>query len=162
MSQINLQINFNPKVVAAALVVIGIATLAYKIPETKAQASPAPTGKFGCMLNTNPLAYLAERTDKYAFINQIGVLDFDTLSGNFSITNVLAFNTVRASNQNDEVSATYSIVPGPFAGAFTVSARSEGNSADYILIPVNSGNTLLIKSRIEGKEIPDAGVCQKI
>jgi hypothetical protein len=162
MSQINLQINFNPKLIAAMLVAIGIATLAYKIPETKAQASPALTGKFGCMLNTNPLAYLAERTGTYAFINQIGVVDFDTLTSNFSITNVLNFNTVRATNQNDEVTASYSIVPGPFAGAFTITARSEGNTADYILIPVNSGNTLLIKSRIEGKEIPDTGVCQRI
>jgi hypothetical protein len=159
MSQINLQINFNPKLMVAMLVVIGIATLVYKTPETKAQASTAITGKFGCIMNTNPVPYLTQRTNTYAFINQIGVVDFDARTINASISNVLAFNTAGTTNQNDEVSGVFTITSGPLSGAFTITSANGGS---YIVVPVNSANTLLIKSREEGSELPETGVCQRI
>jgi hypothetical protein len=159
MSQINLQINFNPKVVAAILVAIGMVTLLYKIPETKAQASPAITGKFGCIMNTNPVPYLTQKTNTYAFINQLSVVDFDSRTINSSISNVLAFNTAGTTNQNDEVSGAFTSTSGPISGAFTLTPALGGS---YIVVPVNSGNTLLIKSREEGNQIPETGVCQKI
>jgi hypothetical protein len=162
MSQINLQINFNPKLMVAMLVVIGIATLVYKTPETKAQASTAITGKFGCIMNTNPVPYLTQRTNTYAFINQMSVVDFDARTINASISNVLAFNTTRVVNQNDEVSAVFTTTPGPFAGSFIITSVNQEGNGTYIIVPVNSGNTILIKSREEGSELPETGVCQRI
>jgi hypothetical protein len=159
MSQINLQINFNPKVMVAAFIALGGIALVQKIPETKAQASSALTGKYGCIMNTNPLPYLTQRTDTYAFINQISVVDFDTRTINSSISNALAFNTLRTTNQNDEVTGAFTSSSGPFSGAFTIAPALGGS---YIAVPVNSGNTILIKSREEGNQIPETGVCQKI
>lgn len=158
MSQINLQINFNPKVVVSFLIVALIGALAYKIPETKAQSS-ALSGRYGCILNTNPLPYLTQRTNTYAFINQISVVDFDTGNINGTIANVLNFNTTRAVNGNDDVTGTFTISAGPYSGALTLNSNGGGI---YIVVPVNSGNTLLIKSKEEGTEIPETGVCQKI
>jgi hypothetical protein len=163
MSQINLQINFNPKVVAAILVAIGMATLLDKIPETKAQASPAITGKFGCILNTNPVPYLTQRTNTYAFINQMSVVDFDARTINGTISNVIGFNTMSAVNQNDEGSATFTISSGPFSGSYIITSVVPGGGiGTYITVPVNSGNTILIKSREEGNALPETGVCQRI
>jgi|LakMenEpi03Aug12_release.lakeMendotaPanAssembly.Ray.scaffolds.fasta_scaffold410747_2 hypothetical protein len=159
MAQLNLQINFNPKVVVAALLAIGAIALVPKIPETKAQASSAITGKYGCIMNTNPLPYLTQKTNTYAFINQISMMDFDARTINSSISNALAFNTAGTTNQNDEVSGAFTIASGPFSGAFTISPALGGS---YIVVPVNSANTLLIKSREEGNQIPETGVCQKI
>ena len=63
MSQINLQINFNPRVIVSLVIVALIGTLAYKIPETKAQSS-AITGKFGCVDNPNSLPYVTAFTGR--------------------------------------------------------------------------------------------------
>jgi hypothetical protein len=159
MAQFNLQVNFNPKVVVAALVAIGAIALVQKIPETKAQTSSALTGKYGCIMNTNPVPYLTQRTNTDAFINQISVMDFDARTINASISNVVNFNTTRVVNQNDEVSSAFTISSGPLSGAFTIAPALGGS---YIAIAVNSGNTILIKSREEGNQIPETGVCQKI
>jgi hypothetical protein len=118
MAQFNLQVNFNPKVVAAALVALGAIALVQKIPETKAQTSSALTGKFGCILNTNPVPYLTQKTGTYAFINQMSVVDFDARTLNGTISDVIGFNTMSAENQNDEGSATFTISAGPFSGSF--------------------------------------------
>lgn len=162
MSQINLQINFSPKVIAVMMVLIGIAAFAYKIPETKAQASPAITGKFGCIMNTNPVPYLTQRTNTYAFINQMSVVDFDARTINASISNVIGFNTMSAVNQNDEVEGRFTISSGAFSGSFIITSVGSEGSGTYIMVPVNSGNTILIKSREEGNVIPETGVCQRI
>ena len=158
MSQINLQINFNPRVIVSLVVVALIGTLAYKIPETKAQSS-AITGKFGCILNTNPLPYMTAKTNTTAFINQMSIIDFDTRTINATISNVLRFNSMTASNNNDEATASFSINSGPFSGAYTLSPSGGGM---YVLVPVNAGNTLLIKTKEDGAVIPETGVCQKI
>jgi hypothetical protein len=161
MSNINLNINFNPKVVIAILAVIGITTFAYKIPETKAQTSPALTGKYGCLGNSNAAPYMISKQGQEVWMNFIGIIDMDTRTANgtsSATSNFNAENTIQ--NNYVTTSATFTIVQGPFPGSYTVTYSS---GAIDTFVPVNSGNTILSKSVKTGPgTMTDTTVCQKI
>lgn len=151
--------NFNPKVVIALLIGVLIGALVvHKIPETKAQSS-ALTGKFACITNANGLPYLTASNNKTTFINSLGIVDFDAKTINSTITNVAAFNTNAASQQTDEVSSTFTVTSGPIPNTYTLIFPVGG---EYVFAPVNSGNTILIKTKETGAAIPETGVCQKL
>jgi hypothetical protein len=160
MSQINLQINFNPKVVIAILAVIGITTLAYKIPETKAQTSPALTGKYGCLGNSNAAPYMISKQGGDVYMNFIGIIDMDTRTANVTNSVTSNFNAANTTQSNDVVSNTFTMAQGPFPGSYTVTFSSGGIET---MVPVNSGNTILSKSVKTGPgTMTDTTVCQKI
>jgi hypothetical protein len=159
MSQINLQINFNPKVVVAAFLALGAIALVQKIPETKAQASSALTGKFACITNANALPFLTAKNNQTAFISSLAIIDFDTNASSSTITYVTRFNTNAASQQSDEVSGTFTVASGPITGTYTITFSVGGV---YVFAPVNSGNTALFKTKELGDAMPETGVCQKI
>lgn len=160
MSQINLQINLSPKLVAVMVVLIGIATFAYKIPETKAQASPTLTGKFGCVINSNATGFLQASGIGDAFTNTLGIFDFDlrTAVGISSVVDNFNRGTAALSNFNE--SSPISITTGPFAGSYTLTTSG---GVIYSLVPVNSSNTMLVSKANTGPGgLPETGVCQKI
>ena len=161
MSNVNLNINFNPKVVIAILVVIGVATFAYKIPETKAQVSPALTGKYGCLGNSNAAPYMISNQGNNVYMNFIGIIDMDTrtASGTASVTS--NFNAANTTQSNDVVSdMTFTMAQGPFPGSYTVTYSS--GAIDTVVL-VNSGNTILSKSVTTGPgTMTETSVCQKI
>ena len=160
MSQINLQINFNPKVVIAILAVIGITTLAYKIPETKEQTSPALTGKYGCLGNSNAAPYMISKQGGDVYMNFIGIIDMDTRTANVTNSVTSNFNAANTTQSNDVVSNTFTMAQGPFPGSYTVTFSSGGIET---MVPVNSGNTILSKSVKTGPgTMTDTTVCQKI
>ncbi len=158
MSQINFQINFNPKVVAFLALAALLGILAYKIPETKAQSS-AFTGKFACITNVNALPFLTAKNNQTAFISSLAIIDFDTKDVSSTITSVARFNTNTASQQSTEVSGTFTVTSGPITGAYTITFSVGGV---YVFAPVNSGNTFLFKTKEAGDALPETGVCQKI
>jgi hypothetical protein len=161
MSNVNLNINFNPKVVIAILAVIGITTLAYKIPETKAQTSPALTGKYGCLGNSNAAPYMLSKQGGDVWMNFIGIIDMDARTANATSSVVDNFNAAGTSQSNDVMSgATFTIAQGPFPGSFTATFSSGGIDT---WVPVNSGNTILSKSVKTGTgTITETSICQKI
>lgn len=161
MSNVNLNINFNPKVVIAILVVIGVATFAYKIPETKAQASPVLTGKYGCLGNSNAAPYMISKQGGDVYMNFIGILDMDTRTANATNSVTSNFNAANTTQSNDVLSdITFTMAQGPFPGSYTVTFSSGGIET---MVPVNSGNTILSKSVKTGPgTMTDTTVCQKI
>jgi hypothetical protein len=160
MSQVSLNINFNPKVVAALLVVALIIGLAYKIPESKAQ-STGITGKFGCVTNTNATPYLVSKVGQDAWMNNLAYLDFDTNSGSVTESVVSNFNSAGTSQRNIITSnITFTVATGPITGSSKVTFSGGGVIA---LMPVNSGNTLLwVAFQTGGDHMTNTGVCQKI
>ena len=160
MSQINLQINFNPKVVAALLITGLILGLAYKIPETKAQSSTL-TGKFGCISNTNTAPYLVAKAGQEAWVNGLSYVDFDakTISDISAVTT--NFNVTQTSQRNDITSnMSFIVTTGPITGSYTITLA---NGSLYTMMPVNSGNTLLsVTSKTGQDHMVDTGVCQRI
>jgi hypothetical protein len=164
MSNINLNISFNPKVVIAVLAIIGIAAYAYKIPETKAQASSTLTGKYGCVDNPNSLPYVTAFTGRpeATYLNNLYFLDFDnkTQSGieqvitNFNGSNPRPFRSFESGTISINVSS------GQIPGMINVT-----NSGGYNItfIAVNSGNTLLgIDTQVGNEGQPANSVCQKV
>jgi hypothetical protein len=161
MSNINLNINFNPKVVAAVLIVIGIATLAYKTPETKAQASPALTGKFGCIGNTNTVPYLVAKAGQEAWVSSISYFDFDARLGSNIAAVTTNFNASGTSQRNDiSTNISFTVSAGPITGSYTINFPW---GSSYTMMPVNSGNTLLsVSSKLGSDHMVDMSVCQRI
>ena len=159
MSQVSLNINLNPRVVAALLVVALLIGVAYKIPESRAQSSSI-SGKFGCITNTNSTGFLQAGNIGDAFTNTLGIFDFDLKTG-VGISSVTSnFNTNNASLRNFNESSSFTLVSGPFAGSYTLTFSAGGI---YTVIPVNSGNTLLVNFARTGPGIlPETGVCQRI
>jgi hypothetical protein len=166
MSQINLQINFNPKLMVAMLVVIGIAAYAYKIPETKAQASSTLTGKYGCVDNPNSLPFVTAFTGRpeTTYLNNVYILDFDTRTSSGFTTTIRNFNGSGGSYPVRDIT-------GPGTVAFTVSDTSTSgiikitNALSYntTYVIVNSGNTLLgTDTQVGTNGQPSNAVCQKV
>ena len=52
----------------------------------------------------------------------------------------------------------FTLVTGPVPGSYNLTFASENISPPFILLPVNSGNTILV----QGKNFKMTGVCQKI
>jgi hypothetical protein len=161
MSNINLNISFNPKVLIAILAVIGVATYAYKIPETKAQSSSAISGKFGCVSNTNATPYLESKTGQDAWMNNLAYLDFDARSGSVTESVLSNFNSMGTSQRNVITNnVSFTVTSGPITGSSKVTFLGGGEIA---LMPVNSGNTLLWISFQTGRDhMTNTGVCQRI
>lgn len=153
-------INFNLKVAVSLLIGVVIGALAaHKIPETKAQSSGL-SGKYGCISNSNSAPYLQKYTGFNFYMNSAGFFDFDTKKITASQSVASNFNTGGISLSNDDFTIDFTITSGPISGAYTMTI-SGGSS--LIVIPVNSGNTLLLKSITTGPgAIADTGMCQKI
>lgn len=160
MSQLNLQINFNSKVIAAVLIAVCAIALVNKIPETKAQSS-AITGKFGCVSNTNAAPYLIAKAGQDAWINNLAHLDFDTRVASVTESVVSNFNQSGTSQRNDvSNNVPFTLSTGPITGSTTLTFSAGGVVA---FIPVNSGNTLLWVAIKTGRDhMTNTGVCQKI
>jgi hypothetical protein len=163
MSNINLNISFNPKVVIAVLAIIGIAAYAYKIPETKAQASSTLTGKYGCVDNPNSLPYVTAFTGRpeTTYLNNVYILDFDTRTQSGFTTTIRNFNGANPVRD----------IEGPGTIPFSVSATPTPgmiqitNSLSYnvTFVIVNSGNTLLgTDTQVGTNGQPSNAVCQKV
>jgi hypothetical protein len=164
MSQLNLQINFNPKVIAAALIALGSIVLIQKIPETKAQSSNIAglTGKYGCLANSNATPYLKtkENFNGSVYMNNIGIIDFDSSRANATASIAVNFNSLNTNLSNDVVSTTFTLTAGPFTGSYTATFAAGGIDT---LVPVNSGNTILGKSSKTGTSaMTETYVCQKL
>ena len=157
----NLNINVNPKLVIAMMVLIGVAALAYKIPETKAQSSTVITGVFGCIENSNATPYLEAKKTQDAWMNRLAHMNFDTntISVMYSInTN---FNSNGTAQRNETGSTTFTVTTGPITGSYTVTYPATGGT--ITVMPVNSGNTLLyIDSKTGPDHMSNTGVCQRI
>lgn len=160
MSQINLQVNFNPKYIAILSIVALLGIFAFKIPETKAQSS-AITGKFGCVTNTNATPYLVSKAGQNAYINNLAYLDFDSRTGDVTESVLSNFNTSGTSQRNDiSTNITFTVTSGPITGSSKITFSGGGIIA---VIPVNSGNTLLwVSFQTGGDHMANTGVCQKI
>ncbi len=162
MPQLNLQINFNTKVIAAALIALGSIVLIQKIPETKAQSSNIAglTGKYGCLINTNATPYLKAYETGNVYMNNIGIIDFDSRTVNATASVASNFNSLNTSLSNDIFSTTFTLTAGPFTGSYTATFASGGIDT---FVPVNSGNTILGKSSKTGTgTITETYVCQKL
>jgi len=163
MSNINLNISFNPKVVIAVLAIIGIAAYAYKIPETKAQASSTLTGKYGCVNNPNSLPYVTAFTGRpeTTYLNGLYIVDFDSRTSSGLVNTINNFNganPVRSIETDDTIAFSVGATATP--GMIQIT-NSIGFNATFAI--VNSGNTLLgIDTQIGTNGQPSNVVCQKV
>jgi hypothetical protein len=164
MSNISLNINFNPKVIAL-LVVIGVATLVYKIPETKAQASSSLSGKYGCVDNPNSLPYVTAFTGRAetTYLNAVYVMDFDARTTSGFTTTINNFNGSYTSYPLRGIET--GSVPFSVGTTLTPGMIQITNSLSYnvTFVIVNSGNTLLGTDTQTGNNgQPSNVVCQKV
>jgi hypothetical protein len=161
MSNINLNINFNPKVVIAVLAIIGIVAYAYKIPETKAQASSALTGKYGCIDTPNSLPYVTAFTGRpeTTYLNAVFIVDFDARTGNGYQVTMTGFNG--ANPLRGVETETYPLTVTILSDYMIKITNSGGYNANLAI--VNSGNTLLgIDTKTGNSGQPSNVICQKV
>jgi hypothetical protein len=166
MSNINLNISFNPKVVIAVLAIIGIAAYAYKIPETKAQASSTLTGKYGCVDNPNSLPYVTAFTGRpeTTYLNGLYIVDFDSRTSS-GFTNTInnfngSYNGSYPARGIETGTISFSVGATATPGMIQITNSSGLNKTFAI---VNSGNTLLgIDTQIGTNGQPSNVVCQKV
>ena len=77
-------------------------------------------------------------------------------TGDSNYTPTAPSNVNYASQAYDSV--PFTIADGPVPGSYMLSFYSENISRPFFLLPVNSGNTILM----QGKDFKMTGVCQKI
>jgi hypothetical protein len=161
MSNVNLNINFNPKAVVAILSVIGIIALAYKMPVTKAQSSFVLTGKYGCVDNPNSLPYVTAFTGRPedTYLNSVYIVDFDARTANGYQVTMTGFNGANPLRgvETGTIRLTVTIL-----GDYMIKITNSGGFNANLAI-VNSGNTLLgidVKTGNSGQ--PSNVICQKV
>jgi len=162
------------KVVAIFILVVGT-YFAFTHDVKTAQATTNPsglTGQFGCLLNRNSLGY---QTNWQNSPNNVGVgvifyLDYATNTGKAQLTLVDSFNGNTPTTKTEKISTTFTetAVDGvtsvyKLVHAVTNSDGSDGGTAQFIGIVVNSGNTILMSQVQNGvTKAPYSGVCQKV
>jgi|GEM_PF-4468573 hypothetical protein len=128
------------------------------------------TATYGCVVNTNAAAFVVQRQNasnnatNFVQANTIEILNFSTNQWNALVAGSVYFGTASASTQVATVSGTAVETAGPFTGSYTETiTRSDGTAGPiYNIIPVNSGNTLLVQRvSVSTTELPETGVCQK-
>lgn len=160
MSNINLSINFNPKAIAL-LAIIGVATLVYKIPETKAQASSSLTGKYGCVDNPNSLPYVTAFTGRpeTTYFNAVYIIDFDARTQSGFTTTINNFNGPSPLRGIENNTVSFSVGTTLTPGMIQIT-NAVGYNVTFAI--VNSGNTLLGTDTQTGNSgQPSNVVCQK-
>jgi len=154
------------KIASVSLIAITVAIGTFgilKVSETKAATSLS--GSCGMVSNLqNTFAIFGPNLSPRT-VDVMAVIDFDskkiwmnltkaTVDANYSTTS--PSNVTYTSESFDPIDFT--IVTGPVPGSYNLTFASENISPPFILLPVNSGNTILV----QGKNFKMTGVCQKI
>ena len=151
--------------VSLILMVAAIGTIGIlKVSETKA-ATSSLSGACGMVSNLQHTFTIFGLSMSPRTVDAMAVIDFDskkiwmnltraTVDANYSTTS--PSNVTYTSQSLDPIDFT--IVTGPVPGSYNLTFASENISPPIILLPVNSGNTILV----QGKNFKMTGVCQKI
>jgi hypothetical protein len=160
------------KVVALFVLVVGT-YFAFTHDVKTAQATTnvsGLTGQYGCMLNRNGSGYGVLWQNDGVWTNMISYMDYSnnttknlaTETDHYNTTNVSSstqkFTTTFTETAVSEVTSTYKTVH-----SITNGDGSNGGTATFIGIVVNSGNTILMTQTEDGQaKATWSGVCQKI
>jgi hypothetical protein len=144
--------------ITAAIGTFGI----LKVSETKAATSLS--GTCGFVINLQNTFTVIGPSVPFT-VDAMAVIDFDSNKIWFNLTKATGdsnYSPTAPSNVN-YASQAYDSVPfkldaGPVPGSYMLSFYSENISLPFFLLPVNSGNTILM----QGKDFKMTGVCQKI
>jgi hypothetical protein len=169
----NFNFSLDRKVVAAFILVVGTYfAFTHDVKPANATSNPSGlTSQFGCMMNRNGSGYGALwQGHNGTWTNMISYIDFsnNTSKGlanqtdNYNTTSVTTstklFSTTFTETAVTGVTNTYKTVH-----SVTNPDGSDGGTATFIGILVNSGNTILMTQTEDGQaKATWSGVCQKI
>jgi hypothetical protein len=160
------------KVVALFILVVGTYfAFTHDVKTVQATTNPSGlTGQFGCMMTRNGSGYGALWQGHGTWTNMISYMDYSnnttkdlaTQTDNYNTTSVTTstqqFTTTFTETAVSGVTATYKTVHNVTNGD-----GSNGGTATFIGIVVNSGNTILMTQTEDGQaKATWSGVCQKI
>lgn len=93
-------------------------------------------------------------------VNVLAVLDFNTSTISFNVTQVTIGNP--NSYGTSETSTSFTTVAGPLPNSYTITFTPPSSTAINLnLLPVNSGNTILVQGTASGASAL-VGVCQAL
>ena len=154
------------KIASVSLIAITVAigTLGIlKVSETKAATSLS--GSCGMVVNLQHTFTIFGPNLSPLTVDAMAVVNFDSnkiymnltkATGDNNYLPTAPSNVTYTSQSLDPIDFT--IVTGPVPGSYNLTFASENISPPIILLPVNSGNTILV----QGKNFKMTGVCQKI
>lgn len=131
-----------------------------------AQAQTTLSGTYGCVYNSNFSGFNVYQNGHSSHISSIVTFTFDasTRTGTFSGISTMVKNYDLPTVYNEIKTTTGAVTyeaNNPSAGIYKATDFALGLQGIYYLIPVNSGNTLLIVRTPSAQPIEN-GVCQKI
>jgi hypothetical protein len=140
---------------------------------TFSQASTALTGQYGCLLNKNFGGYNTNNNSSTGFTGSNHLMYFDFNAGTFALNVVGVTNwglsgisTKAMALTSATVSVSVGPIPNTYAALVSIAANGTSNLITYVLMPTNSGNTLLLQetptTSINTNGEPSTGVCNKI
>ncbi len=161
------------KVVALFVLVVGT-YFAFTHDVKTAQATTnvsGLTGQFGCMMNRNGSGYGALwQGHNGTWTNMIVYVDYSNNTTKGMATQTDNYNTTSVTTSTKQFTATFTEtavtgVTGTYKTVHSVtnSDGSDGGTATFIGIVVNSGNTILMTQTEDGQaKATWSGVCQKV
>lgn len=121
------------------------------------------TGKYGCISKSDPSGFENTDPEEHNLRNTILHFDFDNNTLEAVGLIILDRDLSTAYTQSGSMSTTFTISNGPITNSKTITTTAVGSQdlGKILLLPVNSGNTLLISGPYQGIGFPVAGTCQK-
>lgn len=162
MTNININIRFNPKIISALLLVSVIGFFGFKHNPTKASTT-ALTGQCGMLFTRSFFGFETAQNGQSGQVhNSLVYIDFDAGTGQLANATISNFGLINATAAigNSIQSGTFTQSAGPVTGSYTLTMN---NGVTINVLPVNSGNTFLIQLPGNGTSMsPATGVCQRI
>jgi len=133
-------------------------------PKNANATSSALTGKCALIANHNMAgfeAYCAAHAGSCDnSVNALVLLNFDTGSYQYAATAIANPWTSTVSTSYHTASGLFSVTTdNPYTGFYKITLDV---GEEHILVPVNSGNTFLVTTKVSGQTPAQTGVCQKV
>jgi len=147
--------------VALSVAVVAVMGFSLSSQKIHAQSTFTPlTGKCGMLYNNSFVGFEVQKTGLSGMVaNGLQYYDFDAGTSSSSRAQLSNFGLSNASMTQVVRSHTFTQAQGPLPGSVQITLET-GNIIN--ILPVNSGNTLLIQFADASNVTPGQGVCQKI
>ena len=162
MTNLTINIRFNPKIISALLVVFVAMFFGLTHNQTKATTT-ALTGQCGMLFTRTFFGFETVQNGQSGQVhNSLVYIDFDAGTGQLANATISDFglSSATAAIGSSVQSGTFTQSAGPVTGSYTLTFNS---GITVNVLPVNSGSTFLVQLPGNGTQMsPATGVCQRI
>ena len=133
-------------------------------PKNANATSSALTGKCALIANHNMAGFenycAAHAGSCDNSVNALVLLNFDSGTYQYAATAIANPWTSSVSTSYNKAQGTFTVVAdNPYTGFYKLTLDA---GEEHILVPVNSGNTYLVTTKVSGQTPAQTGVCQKV